>query len=200
MPQIEFGVGFDGRKETSFQPVDKSEDFSSFSVLEIDCLRAPPASYNHGSAQNIDIITQFMCDTLVNSCGADQTAQATCANAKAAADTVTAKTGEQADKFNAVFGITTDFAADAVVDDQGNTISPGLSSAPTAAVSSDAASATVEAVSIGFTLCIQLSPRHCILGHYCCCVRGCNRCCLLDVRGCDGRRHSRERQCDRKLW
>ena len=25
VPQIEFGVGFDGRKETSFQPVDKSK-------------------------------------------------------------------------------------------------------------------------------------------------------------------------------
>ena len=28
VPQIEFGVGFDNRKETSFQPVDKSKDSS----------------------------------------------------------------------------------------------------------------------------------------------------------------------------
>ncbi len=117
------------------------------------------ASYNHGSAQNIDIITQFMCDTLVNSCGADQTAQTTCANAKAAADTVTAETGGQADKFNAVFGITTDFAADAVIDDQGNTISPGLSTAPTAAAASDTAVAT-EAVSAGYML-LNSSLRQC---------------------------------------
>ncbi|OSD06465.1 hypothetical protein PYCCODRAFT_1464397 [Trametes coccinea BRFM310] len=109
IPQIEFGVGFDGRKETSFQPVDKT-------------------SYNHGSAQNIDIITQFICDTLTNSCGADATAKATCASAKAAADTVTAKTGGQADAFNAVFGITTSFADVAEVDDQGNFV-PGTGSA-----------------------------------------------------------------------
>lgn len=55
------------------------------------------ASFNHGSAQNIDIITKFMCDTLVNSCGADQTAQDTCATATTAADAQTAKTGAQAD-------------------------------------------------------------------------------------------------------
>jgi len=103
-------------------------------------------SYNHGSAQNIDIITQFMCDTLVNSCGADQTAQTICANAKAAADTVTAETGGQADKFNAVFGITTNFAAVAAVDDQGNVV-PGTGSSSAGsggnvAIASTAASAS----------------------------------------------------------
>jgi len=103
-PQIEFGVGFEGRTETSFEPVDQ-------------------ASFNHGSAQNIDIITKFICDTLTNSCGADQTAKDTCAKAIAAADTVTAKTGGQADAFNAVFGITTNFANVASVDDQGNVVS-----------------------------------------------------------------------------
>ncbi|EMD33508.1 hypothetical protein CERSUDRAFT_118084 [Gelatoporia subvermispora B] len=134
IPQIEFGVGFDNRKETSFQPVDKT-------------------SYNHGSAQNIDIITQFMCDALVNTCGADQTAKNTCATAKAAADTVTAKTGGQADAFNAVFGITTDFAAIAEVDDQGNVVSgTGSSSAvASAAASSSAASAVATAASSSAT-------------------------------------------------
>ena len=78
VPQITFATGLDGRKETAFEPTDLK-------------------SYNHGSAQNIDIITQFVCDTLVNTCGADETAQQTCAQAKAAADTVTAKTGGQAD-------------------------------------------------------------------------------------------------------
>jgi hypothetical protein len=104
VPQIEFGLGFDNRKETSFQPVDKK-------------------SFNHGSADNIDIITQFMCDTLTNSCNADQTAKDTCTKAKAAADTATAKTGAQADAFNAVFGIKTNFAAVAEVDDQGRVVS-----------------------------------------------------------------------------
>ena len=78
VPQIEFGTGFDGRRETAFQPVDKT-------------------SYNHGSAQAAGIITQFICDQLVNSCGADATAKATCAAAKAASDAAPAKTGEQAD-------------------------------------------------------------------------------------------------------
>ncbi|KAH9850265.1 hypothetical protein C2E23DRAFT_735448 [Lenzites betulinus] len=123
VPQIEFATGFDNRKETSFQPVDKT-------------------SYNHGSAQNIDIITQFMCDTLTNSCGADATAKATCQTARTAADTKTAKTGAQADAFNAVFGITTDFAAVASVDDQGNVIAGTGSATATAASSSSSAAAS----------------------------------------------------------
>ncbi|PAV16122.1 hypothetical protein PNOK_0774200 [Pyrrhoderma noxium] len=121
VPQIEFGVGFDNRKETSFQPVDKT-------------------SYNHGSAQAIGIITQFICDTLTNSCGADQTAKNTCATATAAANAQTAKTGAQADAFNAVFGITTNFASVAPVDDQGNVIA-GTGSGASNSGSSDAASA-----------------------------------------------------------
>ncbi|KAI0690166.1 hypothetical protein BC835DRAFT_198827 [Cytidiella melzeri] len=118
VPQIEFGAGFDGRKETSFQPVDKT-------------------SFNHGSAQGIDIITKFICDTLTNSCGADQTAKDTCAKAEAAADAQTAKTGAQADAFNAVFGITTDFAAVTALDDQG---------APIAGTGASAGATSVEAV------------------------------------------------------
>lgn len=81
------------------------------------------ASFNHGSAQNIDIITQFICDTLTNSCAADQTAKDTCQKARAAADTETAKTGAQADAFNEVFGVQTDFASVDVIDDQGNVVS-----------------------------------------------------------------------------
>ncbi|KAF9031018.1 hypothetical protein BDZ89DRAFT_1132139 [Hymenopellis radicata] len=91
VPQIEFATGFDGRKETSFEPVDKT-------------------SFNHGSAQAIGIIAQFICDTLTNSCGADATAKATCATAQAAVNNAPAKTGGQADAFNAAFGITTSFA------------------------------------------------------------------------------------------
>jgi hypothetical protein len=122
VPQIEFATGFDGRKETSYQPVNKT-------------------SYNHGSAQNIDIITQFMCDTLVNTCNADQTAKNTCATAKTAADSKTAKTGAQADAFNAVFGIKTDFTAVAEVDDQGNIVGAAGSST-TSSTSTPSASAT----------------------------------------------------------
>ncbi|KAF9003972.1 hypothetical protein BDQ17DRAFT_1241729 [Cyathus striatus] len=114
VPQIEFGVGFDNRKETSFQPVNKT-------------------SFNHGSAQNIDIITQAICDQLTNSCGADATAKATCATATAAASAAAKGTGAQADAFNAAFGITTNFASVAPVDNQGNTIVAGASQTAVAA-------------------------------------------------------------------
>ncbi|GJE88644.1 hypothetical protein PsYK624_047270 [Phanerochaete sordida] len=126
VPQIEFGAGFDNRKETSFEPVDKT-------------------SYNHGSAQNIDIITQFMCDQLVNSCGADATAKATCASAKTAADTKTAKTGAQADAFNAVFGITTNFAAVTALDDQGQPIAGSATGSSDASASASSVAATESA-------------------------------------------------------
>jgi hypothetical protein len=64
-----------------------------------------------------------MCDTLTNTCDANQAAKDLCAQATAAADTVTAKTGGQADAFNAVFGIKTNFAATAPVSDTGVTLS-----------------------------------------------------------------------------
>lgn len=124
VPQIEFGTGFDGRKETSFQPVDK-------------------ASYNHGSAQNIGVITQFMCDALVNTCGADQVAKNTCATAKTAADSKTAKTGAQADAFNAVFGIKTNFAAVAEVDDVGNVVDGTTSATATASAAASSSSSGI---------------------------------------------------------
>lgn len=82
-----------------------------------------------------------MCDTLTNSCGADQTAKDTCQKARTAADTVTAKTGGQADAFNAVFGISTQFAAVASVDDQGRVIAGTGSGAAAASVSSAAVAA-----------------------------------------------------------
>jgi hypothetical protein len=63
-----------------------------------------------------------MCDTLTNSCKADQTAKDTCQKAIAAADAQKAKTGAQADAFNAAFGIKTNFAAVAPVSDQGVTL------------------------------------------------------------------------------
>ena len=71
---------------------------------------------------------------MTNSCEADATAKATCAKAQATASAVTSKTGGQADTFNGVFGIGTDFAAIASVDDQGNIIAgAGSGSAVTAA-------------------------------------------------------------------
>ena len=79
-------------------------------------------SYNHGSAQNIGVITQFMCDQLVNTCKADSTAMSTCARAKNAANGAPPKTGKQADAFNAVFGKTTNFSKVTPLNDQGNSV------------------------------------------------------------------------------
>jgi len=79
-------------------------------------------SYNHSSAQNFDIIGQFVCDQLVNKCGADATARATCAQARTAAGNAPPKTGQQADAFNAVFGKVTDFASVTPLDNQGKVV------------------------------------------------------------------------------
>ena len=52
-------------------------------------------------------MTEFICDTLTNTCGADQTAKTTCATATAAAAAQPSGTGAQADAFNNAFGIIT---------------------------------------------------------------------------------------------
>lgn len=94
---------------------------------------------------------------MTNSCGADQTAKDTCATATAAANAQTAKTGAQADAFNAVFGITTNFASVAAVDDQGNVIagtatgSGSDTSASDATTTNAAASTTSQAAAAATT-------------------------------------------------
>ena len=66
-PTIVFGPGFDGRKENSFQPANKTD-------------------FNHGSALNPQIISQFICDTFVNTCDANQKAIDNCKAAQTAAN------------------------------------------------------------------------------------------------------------------
>ncbi|KIJ54508.1 hypothetical protein M422DRAFT_240575 [Sphaerobolus stellatus SS14] len=90
-PSIEFGPAFDGRKATefSFEPADKT-------------------SINHGSALNINIITQATCDQLQNNCKAPQATLDACAKGQTAAAAATG--GAAADAFNAALGITTNFA------------------------------------------------------------------------------------------
>lgn len=99
-PTIEFGVGFDGRKESSFRPVNQK-------------------SFNHGSAQNIGIITSFICDRLKDTCKAP--AAGSCQQAIQAAQAAP-KGGAQADGFNSVFGINTNFGngGSAAAVDNGN--------------------------------------------------------------------------------
>ncbi|KAG8711374.1 hypothetical protein FRC08_015963 [Ceratobasidium sp. 394] len=102
-PTIRFGAGIEGSKETSFIPNNTKE-------------------FAHGSAQNSAIITQFICDTFVNSCKANAAAVALCADAKAAAAAAGAKKGAAAGAFNAQFGVTTAFASVQALDDQGNPV------------------------------------------------------------------------------
>lgn len=110
-PQIRFAQGLDGRRETAFEPADK-------------------ASFNHGSAQNIGIITQFICDTLTNSCGANQQAKDVCQQARAAAAAAQVGSGAQADAFNAVFGIQTNFVNVQQIDNQGRVVGGGAAQQP----------------------------------------------------------------------
>ncbi|CEL60334.1 hypothetical protein RSOLAG1IB_09552 [Rhizoctonia solani AG-1 IB] len=92
-PTIEFGPAFEGRKAAEFsnKPINKQE-------------------FNQASALNIDIVTRAVCDILASKCKAPQTTLDACAKGQAAASAATAKTGAQADAFNAALGITTNFA------------------------------------------------------------------------------------------
>ncbi|KAJ7126965.1 hypothetical protein C8R44DRAFT_780061 [Mycena epipterygia] len=132
IPQIEFGTGFDGRKETAFQPVDK-------------------VSYNQASADSIEVITGFICNALVTTCNADATAQATCAKAQAAAAAATPLEGIDADAFNAVFGIQTNFKNVEAISNTSVPIATSTSNnTPNgAAYATSAATASFTATSIG---------------------------------------------------
>ncbi|KAF4596583.1 hypothetical protein EYR38_007970 [Pleurotus pulmonarius] len=106
VPQIEFGAGFDNRRETSFRPVDRT-------------------SYPQSSATDVDTVTRTLCNQLINACGADQVAFATCAAARAAASAAPSRTGAQADAFNAVFGLSTNFVLVQALDTQGQPLGSG---------------------------------------------------------------------------
>lgn len=83
-PEIEFGAGFDGRKENSFAPVNT-------------------ADFNHGSALKPAVITSFICGQLASKCKADQATVDACNEGAAAAN---AASGQAAvDAFNAALGV-----------------------------------------------------------------------------------------------
>lgn len=83
-PAIQFAVGLDGRKEASFQNVNS-------------------ADFNHGSAQNIKIITDFTCQRLNDSCKADAATVEACQAGAAAAGGATGQAA--ADAFNSALGV-----------------------------------------------------------------------------------------------
>ncbi|KAJ9292783.1 hypothetical protein DTO271G3_8482 [Paecilomyces variotii] len=83
-PLIAFGPGFDGRTEDSFEPADE-------------------ATFNHGSADNIAIIADFICGQLSSKCKASQDVIDQC-NAGTTAATASGVSGQAAaDAFNNAF-------------------------------------------------------------------------------------------------
>ncbi|MBW0512177.1 hypothetical protein O181_051892 [Austropuccinia psidii MF-1] len=94
--RLEFGSGFKGReaKDLAYQPLDS-------------------AMHTHTAALNIKILTEYMCDELLNNCGLkqgdprfDQCKAVSSGIGKALRD------GGAADKWNARFGYTTTYAKD----------------------------------------------------------------------------------------
>lgn len=83
---IEFGAGFDGRKEDSFRPVDD-------------------ATFNHGSALNIGVITSFIISRLQDQggCGANAAAVSLAQSAETAAKAATGQAA--ADAWNNALGV-----------------------------------------------------------------------------------------------
>jgi hypothetical protein len=82
-PTITFGLPSDGRKEDAFEATDLT-------------------NFPHGSALNIKVISQFICDQLTNKCKANAEAVALCD--QAAADSAALKAQAAADAFNAALG------------------------------------------------------------------------------------------------
>ena len=98
-PTIIFADGLDGRKEKSFEPSDTT-------------------AFTHGSALNIKVITDFICQQLSVKCSANQAAIDACTAGAAAAAAEGGKDQGAADAFNAALGVavTPPAAADAGAD------------------------------------------------------------------------------------
>ncbi|EOO01067.1 hypothetical protein UCRPA7_3403 [Phaeoacremonium minimum UCRPA7] len=83
-PAIKFADNLDGRKEASFAPVDE-------------------ATFTHGSALNIKVISDFICGQLASKCDASD---ATVADCQAASTAAQAQQGQAAaDAFNSALGV-----------------------------------------------------------------------------------------------
>lgn len=83
-PAISFGIPSDGRQEAAFEPADL-------------------ATFNHGSAQNINIISSFICSQMSNKCQVAAAAVSTCNSAASAANGLTGQAA--ADAFNQALGL-----------------------------------------------------------------------------------------------
>jgi hypothetical protein len=86
-PAIKFAVGLDGRKEASFQ-AENQKDF------------------NHGSALNIKVISDFVCQQLSSKCDASAATVSACDAASTAAQAAgNGKSQASADAFNEALGV-----------------------------------------------------------------------------------------------
>jgi hypothetical protein len=83
-PAIKFAVGLDGRKEAAFQAVNQKD-------------------FNHGSADNIKIISGFVCQQLAGKCGASAATNTACDAANSAAQAASGQAA--ADAFNSGLGV-----------------------------------------------------------------------------------------------
>lgn len=83
-PSIKFANGLDGRNEPAFAPVDEKD-------------------FNHGSALNIKVIADFICDRLNSSCKAGAAVVSKCQSASAAASELQGQAA--ADAFNNALGV-----------------------------------------------------------------------------------------------
>lgn len=122
-PAIVFGFGFDGRNTDSFEPANK-------------------ASFNHGSALGIGVITSFICGQLQSACKAGADAISACAAGQTAA---AAQTGQAAaDAFNAALGVTASAVSTVAAS---SVASPVATSSPSTTTATAASAATTTAAS-----------------------------------------------------
>ena len=82
-------------------------------------------SYNHGASQDIGTISSFICQQLQTSCKANSDAVNLCKSAVSAADKAAEGSGAQADAFNSVFGIKTNFASVTQLNANGQAVNNG---------------------------------------------------------------------------
>ena len=159
-PAIAFGVGFDGRKEASFQP-DDTTTFTHGSALSTSSRfpLLPSAHTDNPSPLDPGIIAQFICDRLNDQCKASASTVATCRTAQTA---INGKNGDPAaaDDFNKALGVTAtklgvDSAAAAAPAAGVSSSSSSSSSAPAAAASSS--SSTTGAANADFGTCTDPS-------------------------------------------
>ena len=135
-PAIVFGFGFDGRNTDAFEPANK-------------------ASFNHGSALNIGVITSFICGQLQSACKAGEDAISACAAGQTAA---AAQTGQAAaDAFNAALGVSAAAGSTAAGPTAagstaaGSTAAGSTAAGPTAAGSTAAGSTAAGSTAAGST-------------------------------------------------